>query len=409
MSNDPSLKLNYFSGINNLQDPMLLNIDELVDALNVDINRKGLIQTRPALKKYKNCTDGHSIFSDGYNIFYIDDDNLYKIVNDQSILIDTGYKGLTTRFLKDNATKNLLISNNKFIRRYKNKIYNITPQTFNNKSLRISYGNNGGFPAGRYLISLTFLHDDGIEGGTNSSAIANVTYNNSSIIISNIMKTNDININKIRVYISDLNASTLKHYADYDVDVNSITINYTTQLGNFLTTFNKDPIFPGELIEKYRGVVFTAKDNFIYLSDPLSYTTNGNYLEFESNITLLIAVYDGLYVSDEHNLYFLSGDNPLDLTRTLIYNASAIKHTSSRNIMTNDVFFFTNKGQIVATNSGKFENLTESKFLPDKDLLFGASTIMYHNGIRKIINSFKTGEKNQACFGDWIEAKIIRN
>lgn len=408
--NDPKLSLSKFSGINNLQDPMALNIDELVDALNVDITRSGLIKTRNPTKLFLECQDGKSLFSDNYNFYFIDDDTLYTC-NETGIktALDTGYRGLNTVFLKDLATKNLLISNEKFIKRYKNKIYNITPETFDNTLLNLSYGNNGGFPVGRYLISLTFLHDDGIEGGTGPSKVANVTVANSNITIRNIQTTTDINISQVRVYISDLNSNTLKHYGDYDIDIDTITLNYTTQLGKFLTVFNKNPMWCGDVIEKYRGVIYTAKDNILYLSDPLSYTTNNNYIEFESNITMAISVVDGIYVSDENNLYFLSGENPLDLTRTLIYNASAVKGTQERNIMTNDVFFFTNKGQIVASNSGKFENLTESKFLPDRDFTSGASLVMYHDGIRKIINTFKTGEQNQACFGDWIKAEIIRN
>jgi hypothetical protein len=121
-----------------------------------------------------------------------------------------------------------------------------------------------------------------MEGGSNPSIPIEIKTEGQSIILNDLQIPNDINISSFRVYITDLNSQTLKHYNDYSVDITSVTINYTTQLGKFLILFNKDPMFPGSLITKYRGVLFTAKDDIIYLSEPLGYTTNNNYLKFEA-------------------------------------------------------------------------------------------------------------------------------
>ena len=400
---DINVYLDKFQGVNNLLDPKDLTSNELTQAINVDITRDGRIQSRPSWKYIRECEDGHSLWSDNINMYFVDGDNLIKKnPNGVEQIIDIGYKGLKTSFLKD--VNNIIISNDKFIKRFKNnKIYDIAPPTCTNE-YDINFGLGGTFPIGKYQIAITYLFDDGIEGATRNAMQVEITQDNSSIVISNLPVTFDSNITGYRLYLTEQNATTLRHYNDYGL-VDSITLNYNIQnFGKQLQFFNKDPISPGSLIEKYKGVIFTAVGNKIYFSEPLEYLTKYNYLEFDGDITLLVAHIDGIYVSDSYNVYWLSGSNPHDLNRIQVYNSPAIKYTQNKNIMTNDVFFYTQTGQIIAESGGQIKNITEDKHLPNKELKEGASLIMYQNGIKKIINSFKTGESNSAGFGDW--AKI---
>ena len=83
----------------------------------------------------------------------------------------------------------------------------------------------------------------------------------------------------------------------------------------------------------------------------------------------------------------------------------AIINTACKSPITNELFFYTQRGQIIAQSGGKIENLTESRFLPDYELLSGAGIVVLHDGRRKIINSIIKGNPSSAGFGDW--AKII--
>jgi len=73
----------------------------------------------------------------------------------------------------------------------------------------------------------------------------------------------------------------------------------------------------GHLMEWYNQCLYIAVGNIIYCSDPTfpgQYDYRHGLLPFNSRITMLKAVTDGLWVSDSENIYFLGGDTVLNFS-----------------------------------------------------------------------------------------------
>ena len=399
-----------FNGINNILNPKKLKTDDLVDAVNVDITNENTIKSRPSWKKIKELNKPHSLYSSVQSMFLIEGNYLIKYdKNLKKEIIDDGYLNLKTSFVKYN--NQVIISNENFIKKYKNnKIYNLVPEKYIN-NFNVNIQSNGNFPKGRYKIAITYVFDDGLEGSTNNPVVVELN-DNETIRLSNFNKTNDINIKYLRVYISKTNSIEMYRYADYDVDINEITLNYNQiEFGKRLEKIDLDIINKGKFITTFNGLILTAIENRIYISLPnsffIDYDKYSGFLEFNSNITMLQSidgVNGGIYVSDEDNVYFLNGDIN-SLSRTIMDCQPAIINTACKSPITNELFFYTQRGQIIAQPGGKIENLTESRFLPDYELLSGAGIVVLHDGRRKIINSIIKGNPSSAGFGDW--AKII--
>jgi hypothetical protein len=127
----------------------------------------------------------------------------------------------------------------------------------------------------------------------------------------------------------------------------------------------------GQLIDYYRGLLLMAKDNILYVSDPLCdyYDIRKGYRIFKSDITMIRSVDDGIYVSDE-KVYFLKGKSNDEFIRDEVYPASAVPFTDvkingkyiSDDISGNIAMWTGESGICLGDNNGKVVNLTEVRY-----------------------------------------------
>lgn len=397
--------INQFYGINNQISKKVINNTQFVDALNFDVTgdvKNGLLlKTRDRWKKIKDLVDGHSLFATKKSMFFIDNDDLF--ICDKNFnyeIIDSGYRGLDTSYCYFNNT--LFISNEKFIRRYKNgKIYNLTPDKFNNDFL-LTENVNGSLNPATYLIACTFVYDDGIEGPCNNP-IKYILTSNGGIKIKNFPAITDYNIDKIRVYISRENSTILNLYGEYNIDINEVIINSSNATGQQLDKINLIPLQAGHIVENFNGVLLTAKDNIVYLSKPFSYFYD-NYLEYEEKITMIGVVGDGFFVSDEESVWFT---NSTTQPGRVHLEDGAIINSMTKNTRNSQIHFFSKHGQFKGSSGGKIEAIS-SNFKPDLELIKGASLFLNRNGEERIISSFKSsGEKSGLVIRDWVKIEKV--
>jgi hypothetical protein len=157
----------------------------------------------------------------------------------------------------------------------------------------------------------------------------------------------------------------------------------------------KLPLPTGQLIDVFRGCLYVAKDDVLYISDPLCdyYDTRTGYRRFASRITLLRAVDDGIYVADAKT-YFLKGKANEDYERDPVYPVRAIPYTDIRvsgkyidDGLTGDVAMWTaENGICLGDNSGQVKNLTEARYVFTSHGI-GTGFIREKNGIRHYVNS----------------------
>lgn len=139
----------------------------------------------------------------------------------------------------------------------------------------------------------------------------------------------------------------------------------------------KAPLPAGRFICVHKGRLYVAKDNILYIADVLSdhYDIRYGYRAFDSDITMLLPVDDGLYVSDK-KVWFLSPkqvveDDNIQLQRDMVYSFSAIPYTAIR--VPGDKIgsgldgvagmWASVNGICIGNKAGKVSNVTERKFV----------------------------------------------
>lgn len=157
----------------------------------------------------------------------------------------------------------------------------------------------------------------------------------------------------------------------------------------------KEPLPPGQLIEYFMGCLYVARGNILYISDPLCdyYDIRTGYRQFAKRMTMLRAVDEGLYASDDR-IWFVKGKGSDEFQRDEVYPSRAIQYTDVRvagkyiddGIVGNVALWTSENGICLGDNSGKVTNLTEERytFSPTGR---GAAVIRENQGIRHYVNS----------------------
>ena len=171
-----------------------------------------------------------------------------------------------------------------------------------------------------------------------------------------------------KIYMT--NESYIGHYKDDVLNpVPSPDINF------------KVPLPAGRFIAYYRARLYVARKNVLYISDPLSdhFDVRSGYRTFANDITMLIAVDDGLYVADG-NVWFLPGDEPDVLKRDKVSDADAIPYTAvvingefiGNGLDGNLAIWTSVDGICLGGNDGKVKNLTRSRYAMSSHGIGGA-------------------------------------
>lgn len=142
-------------------------------------------------------------------------------------------------------------------------------------------------------------------------------------------------------------------------------------------TLAEPPI--GTLVEYYRTRMYIAQGRTLWFSEPLNFgafdLVRGFFL-FNTNIRMVRAVKEGIYVSTEKNVYFLAGKIPSEMQRLLVaaYPAMQYSETKFRGVLSmqksgptiydsgeESLMWMSKEGVCYGGNDGSFFNLTEKK------------------------------------------------
>jgi hypothetical protein len=176
-----------------------------------------------------------------------------------------------------------------------------------------------------------------------------------------------------------------------------------------------------EHLALYNGRIYLAQDNVVwftelYLFDYVDRTRN--FLQFESKITGLIAVADGIYVGTATDVWFLQGSRG-EMQRTRMTPAGMVEHTaiavpaeslSLQEPTTGEVaMFVSSSGICVGLASGVCFSLTRDKVeLPQA--IGGAALHRREAGADHYIGALDSAgsPSSAARIGDYVHAEIKR-
>jgi hypothetical protein len=204
----------------------------------------------------------------------------------------------------------------------------------------------------------------------------------------------------------------------------SPVIDETDTLGPVAGQLLGDPI-RANCIEGYKGRIYLADGRTLWATDLFRYhlinRTRG-FIQFEHDITLVMAVDDGLYVGTEGGLYFLKGQFGAFQMSTLSVDAviygsgqfvpSALVHPQARNGPVPEslaAVFMSTGGIIAGLDNGVCYNLTLGVMVFPGGIS-AAALFRQDSGANHYIAAIDSagGPAANARIGDYCDAEIVR-
>jgi hypothetical protein len=418
MPNHPkTVTLEAFLGLNNKQTPERMGENFLAEAYNIDIDHKGKVSMRPGFSKMLSGTKCHSLWSDGDKLaYYVKEGSLYKIdphVYTQEELIATGLNDDRYSFLK---VENKIYYGNT---RDNGVIDNGVARTWGIPAPSLSpilSTINGTLPRGRYEGALRYRTPDGRVSGAGGRFTTTLATDNEGVRLFGLQGQVG--------YITDIYLTTANGELPY----------YVGSVPFGITTFDIDnlhgkvvPIdyqytnmpLPGELIQLYRGRLYSVRDNVLWYTEPHAYEHSKptNFIQFQDSITNVMPVDDGIFVTADA-LYFLDGRDPETFDVRYREKYKGAKYTGVKivggdvileNIPTGVKWLFTSdKGIIMVGTGGMVFNLTEKTVMVDGAEL-GTAIFKSKDGLNQYVSILKDPNGDRVKFGDSVAADVVRN
>lgn len=204
----------------------------------------------------------------------------------------------------------------------------------------------------------------------------------------------------------------------------SPVIDDTTTLGQVAGELVGDPV-KAQCIEGYKGRIYLADGKTLWATELYRYhlinRTRG-FMQFEADITLVMAVDDGMYVGTTAGLYFIKGTfGAFELS---VINADAVLpgsgqvvpielvHPQARNGPVpagSSVVFMTSGGIVAGFDGGTCYNLTiDAVVFPGG--ISAAALFRQDSGANHYVAAIDSagGPASNARIGDYCEAEIVR-
>ena len=180
------------------------------------------------------------------------------------------------------------------------------------------------------------------------------------------------------------------------------------------------------LIAAYSGRIYLAAGKYLWATELYLYDyiePTKNFLQFESDITLLVAMSDGLYVGTEAALYFLKGslsqgfrqdrvvESPVLRGSDAMLPSTDIHPSAQQGVLPEGmaVVFMTEKGVFAGFDGGTVFDITRAKVKFPKAV---SAAVLYREdsgGTSYVaVTDSDGGPAGNARIGDFADAEIVR-
>lgn len=348
-------------------DPLV----DLVDAVNVDIDDTGRVSRRPGQNLIV-AGGAHSLYSNGKDCLYVQDGTMYRL--DAALASTPVAAGL------DDAPVSYVTVGNRIY--HSNGMTSAVYEDGRVRSWGIDAGATsvaasttfGALPAGTYLFAMTLLRADGQESGCGLAHRIDLAA--SSGIRFTWTVPGDPDIVACALYLSQADGETLFQAATVDVEAGAYDYQGGARSLPLATQWLDQPP-SGTCLALYRGRIYIASGAHLYATTALSYEHCDlrDYRAIDgTDILLLAAVEQGLFVGTRRAVYFLSGASFLDNAMVRKFDSPAIPGTLAAGdagvILGNaqltgqvGVLFATSDGILLGLPDGSLTNLTAERFM----------------------------------------------
>lgn len=422
VTDDGALLVRNFSGMDNVTAEDRLTLDELRDAVNVDISKEGRVTRRSGRRRILSNELIRGLWSpDGVRIFYAALNKLRMLDTstevDTELFTDVSLSG-TPAFVELNGDIYWTDGVGNWIIR---PDLSVVPWGVRAPVAQVvATGMAGGtLEAGDYLVSATCYTNTGEESG--SLPIQTVTVPaNGKIQFAGLLAPNDSRIVGYRLYLGTIGGKVLYHAADVARINMSAELTTVQNQGAELRTQEMVPMTPGKRLAHYRGRIYAMSDRVLTWTEPLRYgltKPSTNYYVMPSDGTILAAYDEGLFVITGSKTYRLGGRDPdgFELLELLDYGAppgNAENIPGSAFGLESDAavsVWMSNKGLVMGLRSGSVANLTQKRVAMAPCL--SASVAYREEGGRRqvVASNLKSGKTNRMGVGAVAYAEVRRN
>lgn len=417
-----TVEITEFAGLNNTLPPERTPSKYLKEAINIDIDKSGGIHKRPGYQ-LKIPGNFHSVWGEGNNFLGVKDNNLVRIRSDYTteILAPYPHNERISYASIDSSSDVFFVSQDLQGHIIDNMVYPIGYQAPQSPILTEITG-SGNLTKGIYQVALTYVASNGIESGARLATQISIN-SGSRINVTNIKASTEVGIKAIRIYCSTPNGETLYLVGEMQNLSNDFIIGDVRNEGIVpLKSFNMYPAPKGDIIRYYRGRLFIADGNILWYSSPHSFNwwnLQSDFFSFESEITEVMPVKNGIWIGTEHGLKYLAGKIPEQMELHDQEPVSVVRNTGQK---ISGAYIFidntpigykwlvtTDKGVFVCFNDGIALNTTEQNVVFPKAEQ-GVSTFIQQDGINRYLTLLEEKKpSNNAAASDIVTATVIRN
>jgi hypothetical protein len=251
----------------------------------------------------------------------------------------------------------------------------------------------GNLPSGLYQVCVTYVRNDGQESGASESSILELTNSTSGIRISGIISSSDPSVLKINVYVTRRDSEIF--YRAYTLVNGTQSVDYITEGGLSAIKLKSQFLSPppaGQILEYYKGRIYIGSFDALWYTEPFRYELcdmSTNFIQFESDMSLVGAVEDGMYFGTDNEIIFAGGDQPKSFKLEQKADYGAIFGTMQKiqrpdvgrnEVMSTLLMFASTKGICIASKGGDLQNQSRDTFLYEP-AYSGASLVRRTRGI----------------------------
>ena len=261
----------------------------------------------------------------------------------------------------------------------------------------------GGLEAGQYQVAISW-RSGGIESGLGPISVVEVAADG-GIELSAFPPT-PAGVDEVAVYVSDANGALLYWAEDIAPETLVYSVPSETRTVPCEVQF-RQALPPVRLLAVQNGRVLGAVGSVLYMSIPFNpHLMEGlEGLTFESPITALAPVTDGVFVATQTSTWFLSlADTP---TRVEVSRQGAVPGAAADDVLAPSGLWVGTRGFMRGSASGQVQNLlADHVALPLATT--GAMLVREVDGERQAVVSLLGCRENPLVNAEWRETETAR-
>ena len=370
--------------------------DYLRNAVNVDLTASGTIQRRDGTERVVDGTDCHSLWASDTETFYVDGDTLYRYPR---VVVRTGLTpGRKVSYV--NAGGVIYWTNGAVIECIVDGASQPIGVPVPNPAPSITAATGGALPAGVYQVAITAVSTSGEESGSTWPVQVQVPEGGS-------IQITGMQAGMKNIYVSPLNGDVL--FLAASTTASTYTVPVAPSQGAQPTTLGLRSMPPGHIVRYHNGRLLVAAGNFVYYSEPYGLALHNlarGYIPFQGRVTVLEPLRDQVFVVADQT-YALRGTDIDKAELIPIAPYGAVEGTTVRDMKTEQVWWFSDRGLVMTNGEGNITNMQEENVAVDVAAV-GASLYREQNGMQQMITSLFGTEVTHAAATSFMEAEIIR-